>query len=89
MELSLDLGAQRMWKNGSQPLKESTGAKNIGVIVENPSNGEIYFHGRRDRYDLNNPRDLTSLYSREEIKAMDDTGNDGCVKRYVEGFLCY
>ena len=73
VELSLDLGAQRIVEKWVTAFKESTGAKNIGVIVENPSNGEIISMDGGDRYDLNNPRDLTSLYSQEEIKAMDDT----------------
>ena len=73
VELSLDLGAQQIVEKWVTAFKESTGAKNIGVIVENPSNGEIISMDGGDRYDLNNPRDLTSLYSQEEIKAMDDT----------------
>lgn len=48
------------------------GAKNIGVIVENPSTGEIIAMDGGDRYDLNNPRDLSTVYTEDEIKAMND-----------------
>ncbi|MDD3340171.1 MAG: penicillin-binding transpeptidase domain-containing protein [Lachnospiraceae bacterium] len=48
------------------------GAKNIGVIVANPNNGEILAMASSDPYDLNNPRDLTGFYSAEEIAAMND-----------------
>lgn len=48
------------------------GAKNIGVVVQNPNTGEILAMDAGDRYDLNDPRDLSSLYSEEEIKAMND-----------------
>lgn len=48
------------------------GAKNVGVIVANPNNGEILAMASNDPYDLNNPRDLTGFFSQEEISAMDD-----------------
>ena len=72
LELSLDLGTQQIVEKWVNAFMESTGAKNIGVIVENPSNGEIRAMDGGDRYDLNDPRDLSSLYSQEEIKAMND-----------------
>ena len=52
---------------------ESTGAKNIGVIVENPNNGEILAMDGGDRYDLNDPRDLSDQYTKEEQAAMSDS----------------
>lgn len=72
LELSLDLGVQQIVEKWVNAFMESTGAKNIGVIVEDPSNGEILAMDGGDRYDLNDPRDLSSLYSQEEIKAMND-----------------
>ena len=54
------------------PNTDYRGAKNIGVIVANPKNGEILAMGSNDPYDLNNPRDLTAQYSDSEIKAMND-----------------
>ncbi len=72
LELSLDLGTQQIVEKWVNAFMESTGAKNIGVIVEDPSNGEILAMDGGDRYDLNAPRDLSSLYSQEEIKAMND-----------------
>lgn len=72
LELSLDLGTQQIVEKWVNAFMESTGAKNIGVIVEDPSNGEILAMDGGDRYDLNDPRDLSSLYSQEEIKAMND-----------------
>lgn len=49
-----------------------TGAKNIGVVVANPQNGDILAMAGSDSYDLNNPRDLTPFYSEEEIQAMSE-----------------
>ncbi len=43
------------------------GAKNVGVIIEDPKTGEILAMDGGDRYDLNNPRDLSNVYSEDEI----------------------
>lgn len=48
------------------------GAKNIGVIVMNPNNGEILAMASDEPYDLNNPRDLTQFYTEAEIALMSD-----------------
>ena len=48
------------------------GAANVGVIVANPKNGEILAMATDNPYDLNNPRDLTSWYSQDEINEMDN-----------------
>lgn len=48
------------------------GSKNTAVIVMNPQNGEILAEASYPNYDLNNPRDLTKYYSKEQIDAMSD-----------------
>ena len=48
------------------------GAANVGVIVANPKNGEILAMASDNPFDLNNPRDLTSYYSQDEIAQMDN-----------------
>lgn len=48
------------------------GAKNVGVIIEDPKTGEIMAMDGGDRYDLNDPRDLSNVYSESEIAAMND-----------------
>ncbi len=47
-------------------------AKNVGVVVMDPNSGEILGMDSSGWYDLNNPRDLSSFYTQEEIDAMDD-----------------
>ncbi len=72
IQTSIDIGAQQIVEKYVNGFKEAMGAQNIGVIVENPSTGEIIAMDGGDRYDLNNPRDLSNVYSEEEIKAMND-----------------
>ena len=68
LELSLDMGAQQIVEKYVNAFNERMGAKNVGVIVEDPSNGEILAMDGGDRYDLNEPRDLSQLYTKDEIK---------------------
>ena len=72
IQTSIDIGAQQIVEKYVNGFKEAMGAKNIGVIVENPSTGEIIAMDGGDRYDLNNPRDLSGKHSEEEIAAMND-----------------
>lgn len=48
------------------------GAKNVGVIVMDPNNGEVLAMATNNPYDLNEPRNLEPFFSDEEITAMDD-----------------
>ena len=70
---NLELGIQQIVEKWVNAFMESTGAKNIGVIVENPNNGEILAMDGGDRYDLNDPRDLSDQYTKEEQAAMSDS----------------
>lgn len=72
IETSLDIGAQQIVEKYVNAFNEKMGAKHVGVIVEDPATGEIIAMDGGDRYDLNNPRDLSKVYSEEEIKAMND-----------------
>lgn len=69
---TLDVGIQQIVEKYVNGFKKKMGAKNIGVVVQHPNTGEILAMDAGDRYDLNDPRDLSSLYSEEEIKAMND-----------------
>ena len=72
IETSLDVGAQQIVEKYVNGFKASMGAKNIGVIVMRPSTGEIIAMDGGDRYDLNNPRNMSQVYSQEEIDKMSD-----------------
>ena len=48
------------------------GSKNTAVIIMDPNTGEILAEASYPGFDLNNPRDLSTLYTEEEIAAMTD-----------------
>lgn len=48
------------------------GAQKCRRDHRDPKTGEILAMDGGDRYDLNNPRDLSNVYSQSEIAAMND-----------------
>ena len=54
--------------DGMEDKKTGTrAAENIGVIVMDPNNGQILAMASENPFDLNNPRDIESYYTAEEI----------------------
>ena len=51
---------------------EGDGSVDTAIIIQNPQNGEILAMADYPEFDLNNPRDLSSLYSKKELKKMSD-----------------
>lgn len=72
IETTIDIGAQQIVEKYVNAFQQKMGAKHVGVIVENPSTGEILAMDGGDRYDLNDPRDLSGVYSESQIKSMND-----------------
>lgn len=90
---TLDYRVQDILEKNIGKLSEERPAKNIGVIAMNPKNGEILGMASSHTFDLNNPRDLSVLYTQEEIDAMDDSAtstalyslwNNFCVSEIYE-----
>lgn len=69
---TIDVGVQQIVDKWIQAFMDKMGAKDIGVILMDPDNGEILAMGTQDEYDLNDPRDLSSVYTKEQIAAMND-----------------
>ena len=69
---TIDSDAQRLTEDIIADYQKREGAKNVGIIVMNPNNGEIYVMASDKGYDLNNPRDLTPYFKQTEIDAMSD-----------------
>lgn len=70
--LTIDANVQRVTENLIKKYNQDVGAGNIAVMVMNPNNGEILAMASHNRYDLNNPRDLSLMYTQEEIDAMNE-----------------
>ncbi len=58
--------------NENQAADGNLGSKNTAVIIMNPNTGEILAEASYPNFDLNNPRDLSILYTEEKWNAMSD-----------------
>ena len=64
----------------AEGASQQKGAENIGVIIMDPSNGEVLGMDSPDWYNLNTPRDLSAYYSEKEIQAMKDYEDENAQK---------
>lgn len=69
---TIDANVQGILQRHMKEFQEKTGSLNMGCIIMNPQNGEIYAMSSYPEYDLNNPRDLTVLYSQKKIDKMSE-----------------
>lgn len=58
--------------NQAHADEDSPGTKNTAVIIMNPNTGEILAEASYPNFDLNDPRDLSILYTDEEWKEMSE-----------------
>lgn len=69
---TIDIYVQQLVQQHIDTFMEETGANNVGVIVANPNNGEIYAMASNHSFNLNEPYDLTKYYSDVEIASMNE-----------------
>ena len=67
---TLDANVQRIIQEKIKEFNTEFGSKNIGVLVMDPNNGGIIAMASNHEFDLNNPQELTGIYTEEEISAM-------------------
>lgn len=69
---TIDLNIQRIVEKYITKLNNERGSENTGVIVADPNTGEILAMASAPTFNLNDPRDLTTYFTEEEIEAMSD-----------------
>lgn len=79
--------------NQEHASEGNPGSKNTAVIIMNPNTGEILAEASYPNFDLNNPRDLSGLYSDEQwaemtedeqVEAMNNLWRNFCVSDAYE-----
>ncbi len=78
IQLALDINVQseieRILEEFNEEYKdhfiEGPGAKQLAVLVMDPNTGAILADAQYPGYDLSNPRDLSAMYTEEELAAM-------------------
>ncbi len=67
---TIDVNVQRVIQRQVEEFLDTVGAENVGVIMLDANNGEILGMQSNYSYDLNAPRDLSTVYSEEELELM-------------------
>ena len=68
LQTSLDANVSAILKNAIVKFQEETGGHRINIIVMNPNNGEIIAMESDTEFDLNDPTDLSALFTEEELE---------------------
>ena len=63
IKTSLDVVIQSYAQQIAMKVLEAKGAKNVSILVMNPQNGELYALVNVPEYDLNQPYELTEVYT--------------------------
>ena len=69
---TIDYKVQSIIEKKVEELNAERPSKSTGVIAMNPNTGEILAMVNYPYFNLNNPRDLTGLYTQEELSGMSD-----------------
>lgn len=69
--LTLDANVQQLVEKQIENFqKNGVGAENVAVMIMNPNNGEILAMASDSTFDLNEPQDLTGMYTQKQISSM-------------------
>lgn len=69
---TIDYSIQNIIENSIKSFNDEYGSLSTTVVVMNPKNGEVLGMADYPTFDLNNPRDVSSMYTDEELDAMDE-----------------
>ena len=67
---TIDANVQSIVEKHVEKYLNKVGAENMAVLLMNPQNGEIYSMVSNYSFDLNNPRDLSAIYSEKKLEKM-------------------
>ncbi len=83
---TIDANIQGILERRMNEFQKKIGSLNMGCIIMNPQNGEIYAMSSYPEYDLNDPGDLSVLYSQEEIDQMSDDEKSDALNKLWRNF---
>ncbi|MGN0375611.1 MAG: peptidoglycan D,D-transpeptidase FtsI family protein [Butyrivibrio sp.] len=69
---TIDIFVQNVIEEEIRKFNEAYGSESSSVMVMDPNTGEILGMCDYPTFDLNNPRDLSAIYSEEELEEMTD-----------------
>ncbi len=69
---TIDVNIQKIVEKYIDEWMGGIGSQTAAVIVMNPNNGEILAMSSNRRFDLNDPRNLSAMYTQEQVEAMSE-----------------
>ena len=69
---TIDVNVQQIVEKYINQFQQEMGSKTAACVIMNPSNGEILAMADSRPYDLNDPRNVSSYYTQEELDAMNE-----------------
>lgn len=69
---TIDLNVQRILQKHIRQFNEEIGSVGVGILIMDPNNGEILGMASNQEYNLNEPRNLSGIFSEEELAVMTD-----------------
>jgi len=80
---TIDANIQKITEKYIDEWMDGIGSQTAAVLVMDPNNGEILAMASNRRFDLNDPRNLSSMYTEEEIASMtEEEKNDAWNKMW-------
>lgn len=67
---TIDVNVQRVVQRHVEEFLNTVGAENVGVVILDANNGEVLAMQSNYSYDLNEPRNLSMVYTEEELEGM-------------------
>ncbi|SES62400.1 peptidoglycan D,D-transpeptidase FtsI family protein [[Clostridium] polysaccharolyticum] len=67
---AIDANIQQIVEKHVAKFNKETGSKNTAVLVMDPRNGEVLAMTSGKQYDLNQPQDLSGIYSKKKLAKM-------------------
>lgn len=83
---TIDANIQQIVEEKLDKFNRDMGAKNVGVILMNPQNGEIYAMACNKPFDLNEPRDLSKIYSKAKLAKMSEEETNDALNEMWRNF---
>ncbi len=75
---------EAQYRNG--PFSDNEAAKHVGVVVMDPNNGAVLAMAASGRYNLNDPRNLSDIYSVSELENMNSEQKVTAMERRWRNF---
>ncbi|MBQ7796470.1 MAG: penicillin-binding protein 2 [Lachnospiraceae bacterium] len=84
---TIDVNIQKIVEKYIDEWMNGIGSETAAVLVMDPNSGEILAMSSNRRFDLNNPRDLSTMYTEEQIAAMTEAEKNDAWNKMWRNFV--